>query len=229
MLPPVVSFDAARVARAAAPYTVSQPTLVAGHAFAGQKSDADRYVVTIGGKDVPVFVPHDGQFDPPVQHTIEEAAKALAQIPAASLAVVTELNLDPKQNPEDAFWAKTYGQANFRSYMTCGSEGRIDVYPSDTDRDARYMADTMVHETGHAWSSRAWGENADAPAWAPWKEAARQDGLLPSTYAGSAPAEDVAESTALYLSVKGTPLADEYRQLYPHRFELLDRQFGGQS
>ena len=229
LLPGVVSTDTASQVKTPAAYTVSGPTLDAAHAFPGSIRDADKFVVTIGGREVPVFLPHDGKFTPPVQHTAEDVAKALASLPAPSLGQVKQVNIDPIANPEDAFWARTYGMANFSSYMTCGSEGRIDIYPAQDPRDVKYLADTLVHETGHAWSNKAWGDDPQGPAWAPWREAVRQDGLLPSTYAGSSPAEDVAESTALYLAMKGTPLADEYRKLYPKRFELLDRQFGGQS
>jgi hypothetical protein len=229
VLPGVVTIDAADQLSPHDTATVSGPTLQPAREFHGKTTDADRYDVTIEGQKIPVYLPHDGSYTPPGQHTLDDAVKALTMLPAASRALVKEVNLDPVKNPQDAFWAQTYNQPNFSSYMTCGSEGVVDIYPQEQKGDFKYMADSMVHETGHAWSNAKWGDDPQGAKWAPWRDAAAKDGLLPSDYAKSSPEEDVAESTALYLAMKGTPLFDEYRKLYPNRFALLDTQFGGQS
>ena len=225
VVPGLVSADVAQLATAAARYAVTGPTLEANHEFPGKKTDADRYEVLIDGRSIPVYVPHDGAFDPPFHHRVEDAAKTLASIPAESRALVTQVSLDPVANPLDDFWSKTYGR-EMTSYMTCGADGKVDIYPFKTQGGTEYMAASLIHETGHAWSGAKFGGDLDGPAWAPWRDAVAKDGILPSQYASSSAAEDVAESTALYLSARDTPAFAEYRALYPNRFALLDQQFG---
>ena len=76
-------------------------------------------------------MPHDGVFELPSHHTVEQIAQALAMLPPESRALVKQLNLDPKANPEDQSWAKAFHNSAFSSYMTCGAEGTVDVYPTD--------------------------------------------------------------------------------------------------
>jgi hypothetical protein len=225
VLPGLVTIDAASQMKQVTAPVLKGPTLEKNHVFPGKTTDADRYVVTLDGQDIPVFTPHDGTYQPPNQTSIEDTTRALAMLPVASRALVKEVSLDPVRNPQDEFWARTYNQPNFSSYMTCGAQGHVDVYPTSGPSDFKYMADTMVHETGHAWSNAKWGDDGQADAWKGWREAIAKDGIPPSEYAMNAPEEDVAESTALYLAMKGTPLFDNYRKLYPNRFALLDEQF----
>lgn len=225
VVPVLVSSDVASLALAPAPYAVSGPTPEADHAFPGKKTDADRYQVLIDGRSIPVLVPHDAAFDPPFHHTVEDAAKALASLPAESRALVTQVSLNPVANPLDDFWSKTYGR-EMTSYMTCGADGLVDIYPFKTQGGTEYLTASLIHETGHAWSGAKFGDDLQGPRWAGWRDAAAKDGILPSQYAGSSPAEDVAESTALYLSTRATPVFGEYRALYPNRFARLDQQFG---
>ncbi|MFZ5441137.1 MAG: hypothetical protein ACOZQL_14100 [Myxococcota bacterium] len=213
-----------------APTTVTQgaTTELAGYEFPGRTTTALRTEVTIGGHTLAVLRPKDGVYTPDTQHSLEEVLDALARMPPESLAEVKEVRLNPVRNPTDDFWARTYGQADFRTYMNCGADGVVTVFPQGSKASASNIASTMVHETGHAWSLREWG-NDDSAKWGEWKAAAQRDGLTPSKYGRNAVEEDLAESQVLYLESRGTPLHETYRAMYPQRFAILDRRFGGAS
>jgi hypothetical protein len=46
-----------------------------------------------------------------------------------------------------------------------------------------------------------------------------------STYATASIAEDVAETIQVYVSTKGSPRFEEYRQIVPNRFKILDVEY----
>ena len=89
-----------------------------------------------------------------------------------------------------------------------------------------------AHEAiGHCWSLRDWARDPSAKD--AWLDAIARDGTAPSTYAALSfrksglPHEDVAEATALYFLVLGTPGFDAHRAAMPARFALLAARFGG--
>lgn len=211
-------------------YRMGHPTLEKNHSFPGKSADADVFPLQIDGRSIPVYVPHDGQYHPPVQLPIDEVAQAIAELPPESRARVKTVSVNPVPSPMDAYWAKQYNMPDFASWMTCGPEGGVDIFPANSQQPENAVVSSLIHETGHAWSVSGWGENDAGPRWQPWEKAIKLDGPLPpSQYAQSSPEEDVAESTALYLSTRGTPAFNEFRAMFPHRFALLDAQFGGKA
>jgi LysM repeat protein len=209
------------------PYKLGKPTLEKKHHFPGKTTAADVYPVTIGGQTIKIYEPHDHKFNPPEQLPAEQIARILAELPAQSRAQIKSVSADPVQNPDDAYWAKQYNMPDFVSYMTCGADGAADIYPQNYEGPDAEIAESLIHETGHAWSMREWGDAGTEAKWTAWEKACREDGpLTPSQYAKSSSFEDVAETTALYLMTRGTPVFKEYQAAFPHRFKLLDQQFG---
>ena len=221
------------------PYTVTGPTDVKDYdGFASGKADALRYEVEIDGRKIPVYLPKNP--DPnETYHTIDEAAKGLAALPAAVRNRVNSVKVEPGRNPNDAHWEKEYGIPNFRSYMTAGADGNINIYPGKQSQEV--MDVSMVHETGHILSGQVLGDTDDPlrrfkdalgdlfgkTTWNDWKKAMGKDGVYPSEYAKTAakssPGEDFSEALALYVKVKGTPREAEIRAIMPERFALLDK------
>ena len=203
------------------PYTVHGPTNVANHAFASGNAPARRYEVEVDGRRVPVFMPRTTNAS---DHSIDQVARSIAALPASSRRVVTRVNVNPGRNPHDAHWARVYRRPGFRSYMTAGSSGQVDIYrmpgtpPSQTQMDQ-----SMIHETGHTLSNQRYGDSVNDRRWNTWREAARSDGIVPSRYAQASPQEDFAESLVLYQRVRGTPQEAEVRAMMPARFRILDQ------
>ncbi|MDP1827500.1 MAG: hypothetical protein Q8L48_29790 [Archangium sp.] len=208
------------------PHTVGAPEAAGRVDFPGQAAAATRVEVTIGGKTVSIVAPADGHFTPDTQLSVEEVASALSAMPPEALARVAEVRLAPTKNPEDAFWAQQYGRAEFSTFMNCGSDGVVTIFPQTTKVGASGVASTLVHETGHAWSMKDWGGKDSAP-WQAWKSAGARDGLPPSQYGAHNLDEDLAETQTLFLESRGRPEYATYRALYPHRFAILEQRFGG--
>jgi peptidoglycan hydrolase-like protein with peptidoglycan-binding domain len=221
--PDAGAFDAKR-----AKYTVTGPVDAKNHAFASGVADAQQYQVEINGKKVPVFMPKTPT-DGLQNHSIDQVAKGLAALPQSSLGVLKSVNVEPKTNPDDAYWSKQYKTPNFHSYMTAGADGVVQIYPNTGAPPSQDTLDgDLVHETGHTLSQQKWGSDDSDPRWQPWKDAAKSDGVHASTYAKNAPGEDFAETLKLYQLVKGTPQEAEMRQLMPARFKIIDGMVAGQ-
>lgn len=194
--------------------------------FRGTTAPAELFDLTIDGRTITLARPADGKYSG-VQHSLDEVVRTLTTLPAVSRALVTSVTLSPMANPDDAFWAQTYGVAEAKSYMTCGAQGTIDIYPADTAVSLDVMRTSIIHETGHAWSMKRWNETGDSPEWQAWADAANGDVLPVSHYGSSNLFEDVAEATAMYLEARGSPAFEQYRVLFPRRFAILDRELGG--
>ncbi len=225
-LPDVVETPPGTFDNRRAPYTVGPPQEITGHPFRSGAADALRYDVQIGGQTIPVFVPktHDpaqGQI-----HSIDEIAKGLAALPETSRTLVNQVNMNPGQNPDDAFWAQEYNTPNFRSYMTAGSDGVVDIYSMNSKESQDYLDGTLIHETGHIWSQQNWGPETDA-RWNDWKDAMTRDGAVISEYAKSSLGEDFSETLLQYHQVKGTPQEAEFRRTMPNRSRIIDEIVAG--
>ena len=192
----------------------------------GRRS-ALQYDVTINGRAIPVFVPKNGSAAARIS-TINEVAKGLAAL-RRHVSLITRVEVDPKANPADAFWAKQYGDPNFTSYMTAGGEGIVRIYPQTTKQSQDYLDGTLHHESGHTLSQKAWGESYDDKRWTPWKDAITKDPGLASAYAKNAPGEDIAETYQLYHQVKGTPQEAVERKRMPERFKIIDALEAGKK
>jgi hypothetical protein len=141
---------------------------------------------------------------------------AFSSLPLVAIEPLSEVLLEPR------LYAKQRGA--FPTTSMGIRDTTIHVFPTPDIFDPRVAAFTFAHEAGHGLSVSAWGwgEDSSSRAWAPWREAIRQDRMVVSLYAKKDPAEDFAETFAIYCTSFGTPTHDEYRGFTPHRFALID-------
>jgi peptidoglycan hydrolase-like protein with peptidoglycan-binding domain len=202
-----------------APYTISAPNL--------NVPNGKEYMVNVGGRDIPVTMPANDDSSGRLP-TIDQVAKGLAGLPQKNLEQVKRVVVDSSPNPADSYWQRTFGDPTHVSYMTAGANGTVDVYPSPQGRDQNGFDYALAHETGHIASERAFGrydpgDPSRSPSWDAWRGAMSRDGYSPSRYAKNTPAEDFAESAALYRASKGDATsAAELRKIFPERFKMLD-------
>jgi hypothetical protein len=219
-------FSSVATAPDARPYVMTGPTVEKGHQFRGIKADSDTYQCQVSSFNIPIYSPHAPDPSQGHLHTADQACHALATLPDESLSVVKTITLNPQQNPDDAYWATKYNNPNFRSYMTAGAGGDITIYPSSGTPSQAQMDTSTIHETGHTWSKKEWGDDYASKAWAPWIAAIAADKTYPSSYAKNSPGEDVSETLMMYVTSQGTPLYEEYKRIYPNRFRILESEFG---
>ena len=126
-------------------------------------------------------------------------------------------------NPSDAHWRKRY--RNFsRSYARGGDEITLWAY---TGHDDAYLVRTLCHETGHLVDAEEAPPGKNFSSGKTWDDAITLDyrhskKTHPTKYAANSPAEDFAESVALY-----TVDSVNFRRDFPNRATILDRFFGG--
>lgn len=201
------------------------------------RTPAERIDVTVNGRSIPVYRPVGGVFatrdgQPRVMHSLDEIARALSRLPPGDLLRVRDVRLSPVPNPEDATWAKQYGEPDFASYMNAGPDGKVTIFPWHPDKPKEgtaAMVVSMLHELGHVASNHRWGigrGHGQAPDWTRWREAMKADGLFASIYAKASAEEDFAETYALRRLMQANPEhARELRLLLPNRVRLLIAQF----
>jgi hypothetical protein len=205
-----------------------------GHAFHSGSADAKAYQLTIGRLTgamftFPVFDPVTRPAAPKELPTLENLALALSRVPPPVLTLIKRVDLNPAANPDDAKWAADPGYAKASggtftgSYMTCGADGFVDVYPSTTDhaQSVDELSAALLHESGHAESIGQWGDSAKDKRWDPWKKAMKSDPISGSKYAQASPDEDFAETWLQYQQVRGTLREYELSRLMPARFAIL--------
>lgn len=208
------------------PYQIRGPTEVT-NTFVSGSAQALRYDVEIAGQTIPLFYskgyePADG-----VMHSLEEVVKGLAALPDSSRRLIRQVNVDGKRNPADAYWEKVYNTPGFRSYMTAGAAGVVDIYPT-VHRQTQASCDaSLIHETGHILSGQKWGNWQSSAQWADWDAAVRSDGLAPSGYAKNSKTEDFSESLTLYQLFASTPSGAEFRAMFPERYRIIDELLAG--
>jgi hypothetical protein len=161
--------------------------------------------------------------------TLDNIAAALSRVPPPVLTLIKQVDLNPVANPDDAKWAADPGYAKASggtftgSYMTCGADGVVSVYPSTTDhaQSVDELSAALLHESGHAESIGQWGDAAKDKRWNPWKAAMQSDPISGSKYAQASPDEDFAETWLQYQQVRGTLREYELSRLMPARFAIL--------
>jgi len=214
--------------KAIATVTLAGPTEKKDFEFSGKKADGEEWVATYSDsvtvKIIAPKAPTPGYHN----HTVQEVANAAGYMPKSARSVITLIMLNPVVNPDDAYWATEYHQPDFHSYMTAGAAGVVTIYPDKATNalpgnDGRRSA--MVHETGHTWSYKTWGEDTTKGKWVDWKKAMDDDKVAVSGYATNAIAEDVAETIRVYVSTKDTPRYAEYATIVPHRFALVKSEY----
>jgi hypothetical protein len=201
------------------------PTDVKDFKFASGKADALRYVATIGAvaeSKVLIYLPKT----PPTGlslPTVHEVVDMLSRGPEQVRRMVKEVHVSPGRNPSDSYWATKPGYAdpNFRSFMTAGADGIVDIYPQTSKQGADFSRKSLAHESGHTVSQKLWGTDTNNKKWKPWRDAMKSDGISASTYARSSPDEDFAEHWALFMEVRRGPREEELRILFPARWAIL--------
>jgi hypothetical protein len=203
---------------------LSGPVDVKDFTFASGKADAVRRTLKVGETEVteiPIFVPKNALPAGTQLPTIDEIVTMIATANAHTRRAIVRVRANPGRNPQDAYWASTKGMAGFRSFMTAGSDGIVDIYPQTGPTAGPDLRTSVEHESGHVVSQKAWGDNTWGPKWAPWREAMRKDGFSTSTYAKSGVADDFAEAWALLMEVEGTEREKEIETLMPARYAIL--------
>lgn len=208
--------------------SLAGPKKLPGYSFPGRKADAESWAVTYSdGAKLEIIAP--AAPDPAYhRHTVQEAADAARYLPAGNRKLLNTILLAPVENPADKEWAAEYKIENFHSYMTAGAAGIVTVYPSKTLQvpSPQRMRTTMIHESGHTWALRTWGQDEAKGKWVDWKKAMDADKASVSGYAQADIGEDVAETISIFGSVKGTKKYDEYKAIVPHRFTMLEKEMG---
>lgn len=209
------------------------PGQAASYAFdSAGTGPAQRHVVNIDGRNVEVIVPDN--LGPGNHTTLEQAVAGLRSMPEANRRAIDRIVLEPSPDPRNG----TY-ESGASSYMTAGADGTVRIYPTDAPQSFEALASTMVHETAHVVSHRAWGSPTAGTGpnggtqfqysgadWDAYRRAAQEDGVLPSGYAATDIGEDLAETWRLYSMVEGTAFEAEVRALYANRFALIDELNG---
>lgn len=196
--------------------------------FRGKKADAEQWKANFkDGVTVEIVAPKapEASFH---YHSVQQAADAASYLPKSARSVITRIQLNVIENPDDAYWAVEYNQPDFHSYMTAGAAGVVTIYPSKKSTslpDDNYMRGTMIHETGHTWSYKTWGNDTTKGKWVEWKTAMDKDRVSVSGYAMASISEDVAETIQVYVSTQGTPKFNEYKSMVPNRFAMLDSEY----
>ncbi len=226
--PQAVSQDITSFMPPARAVALHGPEALSSFDFRGTRAPAQRYLVEVGDRKIPVVV-GQGSVEPGMrQPEINTVALALSRLPPEALEGITEIHLSPFRNPDDAAHASA-ANPDFRSDMTNGTAGDVTMYPRPTPVGDDFMAATLLHESAHAFSMRAWGTGENTPQWRAWGQAGLRDGQRPSDYAEKNLREDLSETAAIYLATRGTSRFETYRAEYPNRFAILDTLLGDPS
>lgn len=209
-------------------YKLTGPTTQKDYQFHGKKADAEVWVAKYDdGIEMKIMAPKaptPGFHN----HSVEQVAKSGGYLPKVTRKIITSVDLNPIENPEDPHWATEYNTPGFHSYMTAGVGGVVTIYPNKTAKPMsgeNYMRGTMIHETGHTWAFKNWGTDVSKGKWLKWKQAMNKDKVSVSGYAMASISEDVAETIQIYVSTKGSTRYAEYRRLVPNRFIILDKEY----
>ena len=203
---------------------LSDPVDVKDFKFASGKADAVRRTLKVGETDateIPIYLPKNALPAGLQLPSLDEIVTAIATANSHTRRAIVQVRANPGRNPDDTYWANTKGMANFRSYMTSGSDGIVDIYPQTGPQPGPRIRSSVEHESGHIVSQKAWGDNDQGPKWAPWREAMRKDGFSTSKYAKTGIADDFAEAWAQLMEVEGTEREKEIEILMPARYAIL--------
>lgn len=216
-----------RVAITPATLVLTGPSEKKKYQFRGKKADAKSWTASYDdGTTIEVVEPKAYKAGLH-NHTAQQAADSARYLPAKNRALIKKVMLNPITNPDDPFWAKTYKRKNFHSYMTAGGDGIVTIYPDKTTSTLPSddsMRGAMIHESGHTWAAKTFGNDQSKGKWKEWRKAMKDDRASVSGYAMSSISEDVAETVQIYHSTKGTPRFAEYQSIVPNRFAMLDKE-----
>lgn len=197
---------------------------VKGFKFRSGVADAVRYDATVGVIDPVTIAIYEPKVPVPangVLPSVAEVVQTLATAQEATRKLVKEVHLNPGRNPDDKMWEKKKNMTGFRSFMTAGADGIVDMYPGTAAADGDKRRKSLEHESGHVASMKAWGGDENGPKWAPWRKAMKDDGFAASAYGKTGILDDFAEAWAMYMEAKGTPYEAELKTLMPARYAIL--------
>ncbi|WP_082508434.1 PAAR domain-containing protein [Burkholderia sp. Leaf177] len=188
----------------------------------GGEGAASRYVATVNGRPVNIYMPAQTPLPGYGVPSQKEIAKALETIPPQQYKDLERVSINPVANAQDAIWQKKFNDPTFSSAATASIDQGIAFYPwKDVSTfPQEYVDSTMLHETGHLWSQALWSDPTQKQG---WQDAITSDGQPPSRYAQNNMTEDFAESANMYWSSKGTSCEAEGRKRYPARYRYFDK------
>ncbi len=198
------------------PYELQRPSRRTME-FQGEQMTGQDYTMVVDGRVLVIRVPEGANG----LTTAEQVAEGIARMPKAMRDRVKEVTIEPKPNVHDAEWKKQYGP-DHESYMTCGADGVVHIYPTQPPQSQATLNASLIHESGHAMSHNEWGPETSDPRWNRWRQASQSDPSSASAYAKKSLDEDFAETLTLYSQVVGTPQEAAVRALMPERFKILD-------
>lgn len=161
-------------------------------------------------------------------HTVDKIADAASHLPKVNRSLIKGIVLEPLPGSDDSYFATKYNIPNFASAMSANSLGLISIYPNKETvplSDKNSISGDMIHETGHIWSKQKWGLDVSKGKWLEWKDNMNADKVSVSKYAMADIEEDLAETIRIYTSTKGAASFEEYRQIVPNRFAMLDKEY----
>lgn len=217
-----------------APATLEGPTPVSNYRFDSGTANANRYTLHVraaGGRpqDITIFAPATW---PPanvgVLPSVNDVVTSLRSLPDLGRRQIREVQLNPSPNPQDVIWQHTPGYSPTHvSFMTSGSDRIVRIFPQPVTLSAPVSTESirtgsMLHEAGHVISESAWGRDSHGARWRRWRNAMASDRLTVSRYARASPADDFAETWAVYIPIRSAPAGEEVRALLPARCRLLD-------
>ena len=209
-------------------FVAAGPVKRKDYAFQNKTADAERWQIGFNDDTLIEIVapkaPEPGYHN----HTVDKIADAASHLPEVSRSLIEKIVLEPVPNSEDAYWATKYNMPGASSAMAADSTGLIRIFPTKEtvslpDKDS--ISSSMIHETGHIWSRQKWGEDVSKGKWLEWKDNMNADKVSVSDYAMTDIKEDVAETIRAYTSTKGSASFEEYRQIVPNRFAMLDKEY----
>lgn len=155
----------------------------------------------------------------------ENLAKLLeywSKVPAHLRGALKAVELEVTVNPEDAYWAKVFGETSFASAATAG--GGTITFWNLQENPYNLSEGTFNHEMGHLIgagfsSSRTRHAEMVPPG---WEEAIAADGNDVSSYGSHNPNEDFAEAWRYYLlATKDPERLREFEEKHPNRVKIL--------
>jgi hypothetical protein len=206
------------------------PAQATSHPFLAGQAAGQSYSVQIDGRTVEVIVPDNVVPGSGAHPSVQQVVDGLRSIPEANRAAVDRIILETAPDARNGTFA-----SGANSYMTAGADGSVRLFPQEGTPPIEFFSSTLVHETGHILTHRAWGAPTsyvdgagqtrfryEGAEWDRYAAAAQEDGVLPSGYSRTDIGEDAAETARIYAMVRGTPFEAEVRAIYANRFELLD-------
>ena len=147
----------------------------------------------------------------------------ISKVPGHLRPALKSITLSQTPNPEDAYWARTFGLDSFSSAATAGGVAITiwNLKENPHNLNEGVFNHEMAHLIGTAYStSRTRHAEMIPPG---WEDAIRADSGRVSNYASHNANEDFSEAWRYYLEARQTPeKLKEFKQKYPNRSRILE-------